>query len=198
MDRTADLSAALEFVIRRIEEEALRSGQPLNDEQHFLLNNLPKTASLPDFATSDPENPRLLRIPRDVNYERLCAAAKAAHRSDLELAPASLDWEFALVVSKLNRHPMRWLLQWAGVKQRRPWWDRWLLVGAALFFIACTMALMPLVVSAQANLFHWILFAAGYLAVILLMYFASRRIEEWQLSQNIERCRRASRFVGTM
>jgi len=35
-------------------------------------------------------------------------------------------WDFAFSVTKLNSHPMYWLLQWAGVrvKQSRPLWDR--------------------------------------------------------------------------
>lgn len=37
MDRTTDLGAALGFVIDRIEEEAMRSGEPLTEEQRFLL-----------------------------------------------------------------------------------------------------------------------------------------------------------------
>lgn len=197
MDRTADLGAALRFVIGRIEEEAMRSGGPLSDDQHLLLNNLPKHSSLPEIVTGDPESPPLL-VPRDTTYERLCALAKAAHRNDLELNPASLDWEFAFAVSKLNRHPMCWLLQWAGVKRRRPWWDRWLLLIAALFFIMSTMALMLLAGNEPWNLFQWAGVGAGYIAIMLLMYFASRRIEERQLEQNIERCRRASRFVSKL
>jgi hypothetical protein len=39
---TADLDAALRFVIRRIEDEANRSGKPLSDEEQLVLNNLPK------------------------------------------------------------------------------------------------------------------------------------------------------------
>jgi hypothetical protein len=33
MDRSADMKAALAFVINRIEEQAMRLGQPLNEEQ---------------------------------------------------------------------------------------------------------------------------------------------------------------------
>ena len=125
------MDAALGFVIRRIEEQAMRSGQPLDEDQRFLLNNLPKYSDAPQFNTGDPEFP-VYFVPRDTSYERLCSLAKAAHHSDLELNPGSHDWEFAFNVSKLNRHPMCWLLQWPGVKQRRPWWDRWLLIIAAL------------------------------------------------------------------
>ena len=175
----------------------MRSGAPLTDEQRSLLNNLPTVSSLPEIVTYDPESPPQV-VPRDTNYERLCAAAKAAYRSDRELNPASLDWQFAFDVSKLNRHPMNWLLQWAGVKQRRPWWDRWLLVCAALLFIICTMAFMLPVIGEQGDPFRWALSGAGYLAIILLMYFASRRIEERQLGRNIEACRRSSRFASRL
>jgi len=42
VDRTADLCAALGFVVGRIEEEAMRSGEPLSGEERLLLNDLPK------------------------------------------------------------------------------------------------------------------------------------------------------------
>jgi hypothetical protein len=48
VNRTADLDAALGFVIGRIEEEATRSGESLSDEQRFLLNHLPKVSALPE------------------------------------------------------------------------------------------------------------------------------------------------------
>lgn len=37
MNRKADLNVALRFVIGRIEQEAMRSGESLSDEQRFLL-----------------------------------------------------------------------------------------------------------------------------------------------------------------
>ena len=104
----------------------MRSGESLNEDHLFLLNNLPNHPDTPEFNTGDPEVTSF--VLRDTTYERLCALAKTAYRSDLELNPGSHDWEFAFNVTKLSRHPMCWLLQWAGVKQRRPWWDRWLLI----------------------------------------------------------------------
>ena len=192
MDRTTDLSAALGFVIGRIEAEAMRSGEPLTEEQRFLLNNLPSESGVPEFSTGDPEFP-LHFVPRDTVYEPLCALAKTAHRSDLALDPRSHEWEFAFNVSKFNGHPMRWLLQWAGVKQRRPWWDRWLLVAASLLFIMATIPLMLLVIDKGRVLWRWAVIAVVYAGLVLFMRFASRRIEERQLKQNIERCRSASR-----
>ena len=44
MDRTTDLETALNFVVRRIEEQAKTSGHPLNDEEHSLLKNLPSSS----------------------------------------------------------------------------------------------------------------------------------------------------------
>jgi hypothetical protein len=130
MEQTTDLSAALAFVIDRIEQQAMRSGEPLNEDESFLLNNLPTGSTAPEINIGDSEVP-LHFVPRDRKYERLCVLAKAARRKDVQLNPASLDWDFAFAVAKLNQHPFSWLLQWAGVKQRRPWWDRWLLIVAA-------------------------------------------------------------------
>jgi hypothetical protein len=92
---------------------------------------------------------------RDVTYERLCAFAKAAYRSDREMNPGSFEWEFAFNVSKLNRHPVCWLLEWAGVKQCRPWWGRWLVVAASLLLVKATVALMLLVIDRERVLWRW-------------------------------------------
>jgi hypothetical protein len=195
MDRTADLDTALGFVIGRIEEEAKRSGEPLRDEERFLLHDLPKDTALPQPGF-DPESPPVM-VFRDTTYERLCAVARAAHSNDLRLNPASaLDWEFAAAVSKLNRHPMSWLLDWAGVKQRRPWWDRWLLVAAALWFVFSVMVLVLLAGSGPWTRLRWTAVGAGCVAICALLYFASRRIEEWQLKQTLERCRSGSAFTA--
>ena len=88
MDRAADMSAALAFVINRIEDQAMRLGQPLDEEQRSLLNNLPDHSDVPEFSTGHPEYPVHFRL-RDVTYERLCALAKAAYRSDREMNPGS-------------------------------------------------------------------------------------------------------------
>jgi hypothetical protein len=75
MDRMTDLTEALVFVIGRIEEEAMRSGEPLTEEQRLLLNNLPSQSDAPEFSTGDPEFP-LHFAPRDTLYERLCALGR--------------------------------------------------------------------------------------------------------------------------
>ena len=93
----------------------------------------------------------------------------------------SHEWEFALNVSKLNRHPMCWLLQWAGVKQRKPWWDRWLLIAASLFFVVANAPLMLLVIGKERVWWRWAIVGAGYIGLVLFMRFVSRRIEERQL-----------------
>jgi hypothetical protein len=196
MDRAADMNAALAFVSNRIEEEGMRSGQPLDEEQRYLLNNLPVQLDVPEVSTGDPEFPVHFRL-RDLTYERLCALAKAAYRTDREINPGSQQWEFAFNVSKLNRHPMCWLLQWAGVKQRRPWWDRWLLVAASLLFVIVTIPLMLVVIDRERVLWRWGIVGAGYLGLVLFMRFVSQRLEERQLQQNIENCRGSARSVGT-
>src|SRR5258705_8830561 len=115
MNESAELSRALAFVIRRIENEAAQSGEPLSEEQRLLLNNLPRESAVPAMIGTDPESPLLLSVPRDVAFERLIALARDARRNDLQATPASdAEWKIAFIVSKLNRHPMSWLLVWAG------------------------------------------------------------------------------------
>jgi hypothetical protein len=196
MDRNADLEHALAFVINRIEEEATRSGNPLTNEQRVLLNDLPRDSALPMTNVNDPEYPPLI-VPRDVAYERLIALARDARRNDLRINPASeLDWKLAVAVSKLNRHPISWLLHWAGMKQRKPWWDRPLLIGAALMFTGVTLALMLFAEVGSGSRLPWVAFGVGYMGMLLLLYFASRHIEEWQLKQSIKKYRSNSSFAG--
>jgi hypothetical protein len=189
MNRTADLNAALNFVAGRMNEEAALLGEPLNVQQRLLLANLP--LSRPVIWIPSPETPEPTLVPRDVNYERLCALAKAAHLSDCQMNPASLNWEFAFAVFRLNRHPMRGLLQQAGVKWRRPKWDGILLVLAALLFVASAVALAFFVGLDDApwTSLQWGKFAFGYSAILVFMYFVSRRIQGTRLQKEIERCR---------
>jgi hypothetical protein len=188
MDRAADMSAALAFVINRIEEQAMRLGQPLDEEQRYLLNNLPDQPDAPEFSTGDPEFPVNFRL-RDITYERLCALAKGAYRNDRKMNTGSHEWEFAFNVSKLNRHPMCWLLQWAGVKQRKPWWDRLLLVAVALVSILATMSMMLLVIDKGWAWWRWAVVGVGCIGLMFFVRSVSRRIEERQLELNIERYR---------
>ena len=173
----------------------MRSGEPLNEQQRFLLNNLPTHSDSHETNIGHPEAP-LYFVPRDATYERLCALAKSANESDLEFNPGSHDWEFAFNFLKLHRHPMCRLLQWAGMKQRRPWWDRLLLIIAAMLFIILATPLM-LLIDRTRSVWRWTAFIAGYVVIVFLMYFASRRIEERQLERNVEECRSASRFART-
>jgi hypothetical protein len=191
MDRTGDLDSALSFVIGRIAEQAKLSGEPLSDEQRLLLNHLPSSSSTP--ANWHPEIPVL--VPRNINLERVCALGKAAYQHDRQVNPASLDWEYAFAVFTLDRHPMGGLLQWAGMKLRRPRWDGLLLIVTALLPI---VAVVLLVWNADGHLFRSVGIASGCVAIMLLMFFASRRIEKQRLKEHIERCRLASRFVGSV
>ena len=189
MDRSADLSAALSFVIGRIAEQAKLSGEPLSDEQRFLLNHLPSGTQ----ANWHPEI--VVLTPRNINLERVCALGRAAYQHDRQVNPAALDWEFAFAVFMLDRHPMGGLLQWAGMKLRRPRWDGLLLIVTALLPI---VAVALLVWKADEHLFRSVGIGSGCVALMLLLFFASRRTEKQRLEEDIERCRIASRFAGTV
>ena len=193
MDRNADLDSARSFVIGRIAEQAKRSGEPLSDEQRLLLNHLPSSSSTP--ANWHPEN--LVLVPRNINLERVCALGKTAYQHDRQVSPASLDWEFAFAVFTLGRHPMGGLLQWAGMKLRRPRRDGLLLIVAALLPIVA-VALLVWNADGPSFLFRSVGIGSGCVAIMFLLFLASRRIEKRRLEEDIERCRLASRFVGTV
>jgi hypothetical protein len=91
MDRMTDLDAALKFVIDRVEEPAVQLGRPLNHEQRLLLSCLPSSIS-PIVFGSDPTF--LAPVPRDINYETVCALGKAAYLKDSGQSRVTLEWEF--------------------------------------------------------------------------------------------------------
>jgi hypothetical protein len=191
MNEQEDLGCALAFVIGRIEQEATRSGETLSEEQRFLLHNLPRESSLPAMNGGDPEAP-LPIIARDLAYERLISLARDAYRHDLGVNPAGVEWKIAFAVSKLNRHPMAWLLAWAGMKERRPWWDRAGLVGAALLLTGTALALMIFAGLGGGTRLRWIGAGTACIAMALLIGYASSHLERWQLRQRLEKYRRTS------
>lgn len=193
MERTTDLETALSFVVRRVEEQAKESGHPLNDQEHSLLKSLPPSnvdylwCAAPEFGP-----PEL--VPRNINLERLCALAKAAYLNDRKINPELLDWEFAFAVFRLNRHPMWGVLNSAGVKMyRRPLLDQFFVILTALLPI---IALILLVANGTRSTFGWAGVLCGTVAIMLLIFFASRQIEQQQLENHIKRCRLASRNIN--
>ena len=192
MNRTADLDAALSFVTSRVNQQATLSGEPLDVQQSLLLTNL--RSSTPVVWIPGPETPDPTLVARDVNYERLCALAKAAHLNDRKINPESLDWEFAFVVFRLNRHPMWSVLHSTGVKMyRRPLWDQLFVIIAALFPV---IAVILLAWNGPRTLFQWAGILCGTVAIMLLIFLASRKTEQRQLENYIERCRLASRNIS--
>jgi hypothetical protein len=187
MNVTEDLRPALEVVIARIEQEALRSGEPLNDEQRFLLNNLPTESALPAMDGTDPESPPLVSIPRDLAYECLIALAREARRNDRQANPASaVEWKLAYVVSKLNRHPMAWLLEWAGMKEPKPWWDRPVLVVSALLVTGTAVALLVSAEIAGRGPWLWIGVGIAPISMLGVLWLLSRRMQDRHLRGRVE------------
>lgn len=192
MDRTTDLETALRFVVRRIEEQAKASEHRLNEEEHSLLQNLPSSSVSHLIYAPDLGPPEL--VPRNINLEQLCALAKAAYLNDRKINPESLDWEFAFAVFRLDRHPMWGVLNSAGVKMyRRPLWDQLFVIIAALFPL---IAVILLASNGPRTLFQQAEILCGTVAIMLLIYFASRQIQKWRLENHIERCRLASRHIS--
>ena len=197
---SSDLETALTFVIERIEEEAERSGAPLSDNERNLLRQLPTEPANPTAYQGYYPEPAL-PVLRDFSYERLCSLAKNARLHDSRTRPESAhDWEFAAAVLQLERHPMSWLLNWAGMKKRRPRWDRLLLVCTALLivltFLFGAIALSVLAEGRQEVWRRILLIAGGCICtvVVILLYVAVQRLEKRRLKQMIEKYR----FYRTM
>jgi hypothetical protein len=191
MNQTVDLETALGFVIGKIVAEANRSAEPLSDEEDLLLHHLPKEAAPPPQTYAPAPEVSTAIYYRDPAYERLCALAKAARQIDFQLETSSaLDWEFAAAVSKLNRHPMAWLLDWAGVKVRRTWWDGCLLFVFSLLLAFLGVGLVFVALIESWKPFAWAGAGTAFIAFVVLLFSVSRRIEMWQVKQRIEACRR--------
>jgi len=108
----------------------------------------------------------------------------------LQVNPDDRNWLFAKAVTELHKHPMSWLLGWARVKLRRPWWDGCLLIVAALVAIILWMLLM--FVGLETHMwFRWPIVVAGAAALIAVMCIGTRWLEQSQLRRAIETCRSA-------
>jgi hypothetical protein len=199
---SADLDVALAFVIERVSQEAERSAAPLGDDEKHFLNNLPAEPTNPTaewgFNTAY-EGFWPTPVLRDFRFERLCKLARVARLDDLQTSPdTAREWEFAVAVLELHRHPMSWLLRWAGIRsrQRAAQWDRLLLVATAVFVVVLFLlgALAQSVLTeGQKNVWKWVSGGIGacvYGAVITLLYFAVRRVEAVQRERHIDECRR--------
>lgn len=184
-----DLETALGFIVRRIEEQAKATGDPLNEAEHLLLKNLPSSYGNFQGGATEFGPPEL--VPRNINLDRLCDLGKIAYRNDHQKYPASLDWQFAFAAFTLHRHSMRGLLREAGLEYRRPLKDQLFVIIAALPFL-----IVPLLLASRPwSLFQSIGLGFGFIVVIVWLYFASSRIQRRQLQQEIERCRLGSSFL---
>jgi hypothetical protein len=201
--RNSDLDAALAFVVKRITQEAERSAAPLDDDEKHFLNHLPTEPTNPTAAVASAFNTAYEEfsptpVLRDLRFERLCKLARDGHSHDLQShSNAVPEWEFAAAVLQFHRHPMSWLLGWAGIRiRKRPQLrDRLLLVTTGSFvvvlFLLGALALSALT-DGQNNLWKWTLLVAGvsvYGALITLLYFAVRRFEDRQQERDIARYR---------
>jgi hypothetical protein len=100
-------------------------------------------------------------------------------------------------VLQAHRHPLSWLLQWAGIRtaKRRPRWDRLLLVGTGTLVVAVfllgALALSVLTDGMGDVRKRTLLIVGGcvYGGFLTLLYFGVRRVEVRQQEQHIEKYR---------
>jgi hypothetical protein len=184
-----DLASALAFAKQRIEAQAVRSHEPLDDDERFLLANLPIA---PVFLQPYPFPDAPSDLVRDVSYEKLIAMAKAAMQEDNRTDSRGLvKWQVATAVCKLHSHPMAWLLERAGVRVPKPWWDGWLLwIVSALFVVLMFAVLFS--ADTTPSVIGWAAGIAAYVAVLAVLYLATRRMEKWQLAKFVASCERGA------
>jgi hypothetical protein len=185
------IDTSLTFVIGKIEEEAERQGAPLDEEERLLLRDLPVVATSRWPGLGTPEI-----VVQDREYARLCKLAKAAHRRDVSSRPvAEKDWELAVAIFRVGHHPMLRLLKWAGLKEKRPWWDGWLLLATALTVIAAFMGCIFLFTSsppadhATRAILTRAAIGAGCVVAMVGLYSATRSLARRDARKTIERFR---------
>jgi membrane protein DedA with SNARE-associated domain len=83
------------------------------------------------------------------------------------------------------------LLHYAGVTNHRPWWDPFLLLFGALLWIAITLATFFAFLRKSNTLttMQWMEVFTVIVPMTILMSLGARRIQRWELDQEIERCR---------
>jgi hypothetical protein len=196
----ADLTNALQFVVSRIHEEAERSGAPLDDDEDDFLKHLPTAPTNPLSVGSPMASESGWPSPalRDLPFERLCELAKSAHLHNVRGRPeAEREWAFAAAILRLKRHPMAWLLEWAGIKapKHQARWDRFLLISTALLIVSlfiCGVLGVARLAEGRDYFQRWILWiTAGcvYSAFNTFLFLAVRRLEVWKLGQDIQKGR---------
>ena len=189
------------FVIERISKEAERSGVPLDDGERHFLNHLPNKPTNPTaewgFNTAYEGN-WPISVLRDLGFERLCHLAKGARLNDLHTRPqGTREWEFAGTVLLAHRHPLSWLLQWAGIRtvKRHARWDRLLLVGTGTLVVAVFVLgalALSVLTDGQSDARKWVFCVIGgciYGGFLTLLYFGVRRVEARQQERHIEKYR---------
>jgi hypothetical protein len=208
---SADLDAALAFIVERITREAERSAAPLNDDEKHFLNHLPteprnSTAVAAEGFNTAYEEFLPTPVLQDLQFEKLCKLARHAHSHDLQTrAEAVHEWEFAAAVLQLHHHPMSWLLGWADIRaaKRPQLQDSVLLVATGCFvvivFLLGVLALLVLT-GGQNTVWKWTLWVTGgcvYGALMTLVYFAVRRHEARQQERDVARYRRNLAVSGS-
>ncbi len=198
---SADLDAALAYLLERITEQAARSGAPLKEGEQYLLAHLPNSPTNPTVSYGlnfTYEGSQATPVLRDFTFERLCDLAREARHHDLEIRPeAAREWQFATAVVQFHRHPMSWLLGWADIRvaQPRPKWDRSLLITSAILLIAAFLSVAAGISILTANKSVaviwtvWILGGCVYVGMIVLGYFGLKRLEISHWKQTLENYR---------
>lgn len=195
-----DLDRALDFVIRRISEEAHREGHPLLESERDFLHHLPKRPTNPTLHSGySPADLGVGALPlRDFSFERLCSLAKNAYTYEITKNPEThRQWNFAIAVFNLNNHPMSWLLRWAGLKGKKAGavTDGCLLLISGVAVVGLMIALVFAFLYLAPNdrqpqqVTLWIAGGSLFLAIAFAVHLLTSRLEKWQGERTVEKYR---------
>lgn len=174
------LKWALDFVKGRIHEQSQLLAEPLDEEDEVTLANLPDDYRVPEYSLETGPGPL---IAPERTHEKLVGLANSAIDSDRLNIPAGiLHWELADIILRLNDHRMAWLIERAGIqsKYRKPRWDGWLLVFAAIVLLVVTYGsafLAHLLGFHNESVLIWV-GAATFAVVCVVLHFVLKRFEK--------------------
>jgi len=176
---------ALDFIFRRIEEQASRTSEALGEDARLLLEYPPTPQ--PRYVVTQFTIP----VPRNNEFEEFAKLIKAAYIYDRSADP-DLDrqWRFAHAVFKCNEMETSRLLESVGVRVKPSRADSVMLFLGGLLIVICAFALLL-----ARDLDRWVLplqisasFCGAGAFVLMLL---SRDVNRKHWKAEVERLRRA-------
>lgn len=184
-DLNPNVQAALDFLFRRIEEQASRSGITLGEDARYFLEMPP--------ISQGPTVPSIysMPLPRNREFEQVFELMKKAYSFDRSAdGEFEREWKRSYAIMRLNNQSATaTLLKAAGVKVEDSFKD-----GLLLFIGGLAVVIGALGISIEGALDRWALpiqiLVAFCAASALLVFFQSRGVSKKYWKSQVERLSR--------